>query len=61
MLKLVNVPQRLIPYHLRECAQKAMDTMVKEDVIEKHSENKPAPWISTLSLPQSQMETSESH
>ena len=45
MLKPVNVPQRLIPYHLRECAQKAMDTMVK-DVIEKHSENKPAPWIS---------------
>ena len=45
-MKPVNVPQRLIPYHFREHAQKAIDTMVKEDVIEKHPENKPAPWIS---------------
>ena len=42
----MNVPQRPIPYHLRERAQKAIDNMVKEDVIEKHPENKPAPWIS---------------
>ena len=41
----MNVPQRSMPYHLRERAQKAIDTMVKEDVIEKHPENKPAPWI----------------
>ena len=45
-VKPVNVPQRLIPYHLRERAQKAIDTMVKEDVLEKHPQNKPAPWIS---------------
>ena len=36
----------MIPYHLTECAQKAINTMVKEDVLEKHPENKPAPWIS---------------
>ena len=41
----MNVPQRPILYHLRERAQKAIDTMVKEDVIEKHPENLPAPWI----------------
>ena len=45
-MKPVNVPQRVIPYHLREHAQKAIDTMVKEDVTEKHPENNPASWIS---------------
>ena len=45
-VKPVNVPQRPIPYHLRERAQKAIDTMIEEDVIEKHPENMPAPWIS---------------
>ena len=45
-VKPVNVPQRPISYHLEEHAQKAIYTMVKEDVIEKHPENKPAPWIS---------------
>ena len=44
-VKPVNVPQMQIPYHLRERGQKTIDTMVKEDVIEKHPENKPAPWI----------------
>ena len=43
-VKPVNVPHRLIPYHLKEC--EPINTMVKEDVIEKHPENKPAPWIS---------------
>ena len=45
-VKPVNIPQRPIPYHLRERAQKAIYTMVKEGVIEKHPENKPAPWMS---------------
>ena len=43
-VKPVNVPHRLIPYHLKE--REPINTMVKEDVIEKHPENKPAPWIS---------------
>ena len=45
-VKPINVPQRPIPYPLRESAQNAIATMVKEDVIEKHPENKPGPWIS---------------
>ena len=49
-VKPVNVLQKPIPYHLRECAQKAINTMVKEDVIEKHLENKPAPWISCAAI-----------
>ena len=46
----MNVPQRPIPYHLRERAKKAIGTMVKEDVIEKHPENKQAPWISCAAI-----------
>ena len=45
-VKHINVPQRPIPYPLRERAQNAINTMVKEDVIEKHPENKLGPWIS---------------
>ena len=51
-VKPVNVPQRPIPYHLRERAQKATDTMVKEPItsIEKHPENEPATWISRTAI-----------
>ena len=43
--KPVTVQQRSIPYHLKEQADQALNKMIKDDVIEPHSENDPAPLI----------------
>ena len=43
--KPVTVQQRSIPYHVKEQADQALNKMIKDDVIEPHSENDPAPLI----------------
>ncbi|ESP05193.1 hypothetical protein LOTGIDRAFT_152003 [Lottia gigantea] len=45
-VKPVNVPPRPVAYHLKECVHCAIDEMIKQDVIEEHPSNQPAPWIS---------------
>ncbi|ESP03022.1 hypothetical protein LOTGIDRAFT_156980 [Lottia gigantea] len=45
-VKPVNVPPRPVAYHLKERVHCAIDEMIKQDVIEKHPSNQPAPWIS---------------
>ena len=45
-VKPVAVPPRSVPYHLQERFQNAIDEMVRQDVIEEHPVNEPAPWVS---------------
>ena len=45
-VKPVNVPAHTFPYHLQQRAQAAVDDMIKQDVIEEHPPNQPAPWVS---------------
>ena len=49
-IKPVNVPPRSIPYHLQERAQRAINEMIEQDVIEEHPPNEPAPWVSNSVL-----------
>ena len=49
-VKPVNVPPRSIPYHLQERAQRTIDEMIKQDVIEEQPSNEPAPWVSNAVL-----------
>ena len=49
-VKPVNVPAHSFPYHLKERAQKAVDEMIKQDVIEEHPPDQPAPWVSNAVL-----------
>ena len=49
-VKPVNVPAHSFPYHLQERAQKAIDDMIKQDVIEEHPLDQPAPWVSNSVL-----------
>jgi len=51
-VKPVTVPPRSVPCHLKERVDKAIDEIIKQDVIEEHPVNQPAPWISfTLIAP----------
>ena len=45
-IKPVAVPPRSVPYHLKERVDDAIDEMIRQDVIEEHPINQPAPWIS---------------
>jgi hypothetical protein len=49
-VKPVNVPAHSFPYHLKERAQKVIDEMIEQDVIEEHPCDQPAPWISNAVL-----------
>ena len=49
-MKPVNIPTRSLPYHLDERAQKAIDEMIQQDVIEEHPRDEPAPLISDATL-----------
>ena len=42
-IKPINVPPRSVPYHLQERAQQAVDEMIKQEVIEEHPPDQPAP------------------
>ena len=37
-----------MPYHLKEQADQTLNKIIKEDVVELHSEKEPAPWISNI-------------
>ena len=37
-------------YHLKEQADQTMNKIIKENVIELHSEKEPAPWISNIAI-----------
>ena len=45
-VKPVAVPPRTIPYHLRASVADSIDNMIKDEVIEEHLNNEPAPWVS---------------
>ena len=45
-VKPVVSPPRVIPYHLRSRFNEAIETMIKDDVIELHPEGEPAHWVS---------------
>ena len=45
-VKPVVVPPRTITYHLKARAEKVIQEMLHEDVIEVHPTNQPAPWVS---------------
>ena len=45
-IKPINQAARTIPYHLQERANEVLETMLKQDVIEEHPTDQPAPWIS---------------
>ena len=45
-IKPVIEPPRPTPYHLRERVDKALEEMLKNDVIEEHPVGDPTPWIS---------------
>ena len=45
-VKPVVSPPRVIPYHLKSRFNEALETMLKDDVIEVHPANEPAPWVS---------------
>jgi hypothetical protein len=41
-------PPRRIPYHLKERVDVAIKDMLKNDVIEEHPREDPAPWVSNI-------------
>ena len=45
-VKPIATPPRSVPYHLKERASKVIEDLVKQDIIEEHSINEPAPWVS---------------
>ena len=45
-IKPVATPPRSIPYHLKEQADKVLQEMISNDIIEEHPINEPAPWVS---------------
>ena len=45
-VKPVAVPPRIIPYHLKSRFRESLHKMIEDDVIEKHPEREPAPWVS---------------
>ena len=49
-VKPVHVPPRSFPYHLKERAQKAIEDMIQQDVIEEHPRDEPAPWVANAVL-----------
>ena len=49
-IKPVNVPPRSIPYHLQERADKPVQEMIEQDVIEKHQNDQPASRVSNCVL-----------
>ena len=50
-VKPVHVPPRLFPYHLKERAQKAIEDMIQQGVIEEHPRDEPAPWVASVLAP----------
>ena len=49
-IKPIATPPRSIPYHLRERADKVINDMIAQDIIELHPTAEPAPWISNTVL-----------
>jgi hypothetical protein len=49
-VKPVHVPPRSFPYHLKERAQKAIEDMIQQDVIEEHPRDEPGPWVANAVL-----------
>ncbi|CAB4005568.1 Hypothetical predicted protein [Paramuricea clavata] len=49
-VKPANVPPRPFPYHLKERAQKAIEDMIQQDIIEEHPRDEPAPWVANAVL-----------
>ena len=49
-IKPINVPSHSFPYHLQERAQKVIDKMIEDGVIEEHPHDEAAPWISNAVL-----------
>ena len=45
-VKPVVTPPRPTPYHLKDRINKALNDMIKNDVIEEHPVGEPTPWIS---------------
>ena len=45
-VKPIATPPRCILYHLQERASKVIEDMIKQDIIEEHTINEPAPWVS---------------
>ena len=45
-VKPITQAARTIPYHLQERANEVLENMIKQDVIEEHPSDLPAPWIS---------------
>ena len=45
-VKPIAIPQRSIPYHLKERASKVIEDMIKQEIVEEHPINEPAPWVS---------------
>ena len=45
-VKPAAVPPRSVPYHFKVKVSDAIDNMLKEGVIEKHSIKDPSPWVS---------------
>ena len=45
------MPPRLFPYHLKERAEKAIEDMIQQGVIEEHPRDEPAPWVASVLAP----------
>ena len=45
-VKLVGVPPRPMQYHLKARVDDAIESMIREGVIEEHPPNETAPWVS---------------
>ena len=49
-VKPVNVPAHSFPYHLKDRTQSAIEEIIRQDVIEEHPHDEPAPWVSNAVL-----------
>lgn len=49
-VKPVNVPPRLVPYHLKDRVNKAIAEMIEHNIIEEHPPDQPAPWVSCAQI-----------
>ena len=45
-VKPVATTPRFVPYHLKERAPKVIKDIIKQDIIQEHSINETAPWVS---------------
>ena len=46
----VAAQQRLIPYHLKDRAQRTIQEMIQQDIVEEHPQDQPVPWVSNVVL-----------